>query len=194
MTFDPTFVEVTQLKYHCLQVQWPMQMHQCGYSNQNILTKDQRPQTTPRWPLIPHPLRSQSYVQLYLRTVVFNFHKNTSKHVDTVTFFFKNFNQRPMIPRWPLTPLLLRSHVWHYQRIIVPKSHGTTSIFVDTVINVAKLTHTTDFMYIHIHMYMHTQIHIQTDLTFRFPSVSLSLCWLRHLAFIDYSVAVQSWR
>ena len=41
--------------------------------------------------------------------------------------FFKNLNQRSFTPRWPLTPCLLRSHVWHYPRIIVSKSHGNTS-------------------------------------------------------------------
>ena len=33
--------------------------------------------------------------------------------------FFKNLNQRSLTPRWPLTPHLLRSHVWLYPRIIV---------------------------------------------------------------------------
>ena len=31
----------------------------------------------------------------------------------------KTFNQRLVTPRWPLTPLLLWSHVWLYPRIIV---------------------------------------------------------------------------
>ena len=48
-------------------------------------------------------------------------------------FLFKNFNQRSLIPRWPLTPSLLRSHVWLYPRIIVSKSHENTSKYVDTV-------------------------------------------------------------
>ena len=112
--------------------------------------------------------------------------ENTSKYVDTVTFFqkpepkvidpkmtfdpksvevkcvtlpkdhcvqvtqkyikvcgyndlvFKNLNQRSLTPRWPLTPCLLRSHVWLYPRIIVSKSHGSTSMYADTVINFAK--------------------------------------------------------
>ena len=51
---------------------------------------------------------------------------------------FKNLNQRSLTPRWPLTPHLLRSHVWLYPRIIVSKSHGNTSTYVDTVINFAK--------------------------------------------------------
>ena len=47
--------------------------------------------------------------------------------------FFKNLNQRSLTPRWPLTPCLFRSHVWLYPRIIVFKSHGNTSMYVDTV-------------------------------------------------------------
>ena len=57
--------------------------------------------------------------------------------------FFKNLNQRSLTPRWPLTPCLLRAHVWLYPRIIVSKSHGNTSMYVDTVINFVKLPHTT---------------------------------------------------
>ena len=57
--------------------------------------------------------------------------ENTSlKYVDTLTLFSKNLNQRSLTPRWPLTPCLLRSHVWLYPRIIVSKSHGNTSIDV----------------------------------------------------------------
>ena len=49
--------------------------------------------------------------------------------------FCKNLNQRSLTPRWPLTPHLLRSHVWLYPRIVVSKSHGNTSMCLDTVIN-----------------------------------------------------------
>ena len=52
--------------------------------------------------------------------------------------FFKNLNQRSWTPRWPLTTSLLRSHVWRYPRILVSKSHGNTSMYLDTVINFAK--------------------------------------------------------
>ena len=38
-----------------------------------------------------------------------------------------------MTPRWPLTPLLMRSHVWLYPRIIVSKSNENTSKYVDTM-------------------------------------------------------------
>ena len=52
--------------------------------------------------------------------------------------FCKNLNQRSLTPRWPLTPHLLRSHVWLYPRIIVSKSHENTSKYVDTVNLFAK--------------------------------------------------------
>ena len=45
---------------------------------------------------------------------------------------FKNLNQRSLTSRWPLTPSLLRSHVWLYPRIIVSKSHDNTWKCVDT--------------------------------------------------------------
>ena len=77
---------------------------------------------TPRWPLTPLLLRS--HVWLYPRIILFKSHKNMSKYVDTVSFFFfKNLNHRSLTHRWPLTPNLLRSHVWLYPRIIVSKSH-----------------------------------------------------------------------
>ena len=63
--------------------------------------------------------------------------------------FFKNINQRSLTPRWPLTSYLLRSHVWLYPRTIVSKSHGNTSMYVDTVINFTKYhIHTTYRQYI----------------------------------------------
>ena len=43
-----------------------------------------------------------------------------------------------LTPRWPLTPHLLRSHVWLYPMIIVSKSHENTSKYVDTVTLFAK--------------------------------------------------------
>ena len=45
----------------------------------------------------------------------------------------KTSNQRSLTPWWPLTPSLLRSHVWLYQRIIVTKSHENTLKYVETV-------------------------------------------------------------
>ena len=84
--------------------------------------------------------------------------ENTSKYVDTLTLFSKNLNQRSLTPRWPLTPCLLRSHVWLYPRIIVSKSHDNTSMYVDTVINFAKY-------HIHTHTYyiLHTTYYIQNE-------------------------------
>ena len=72
-------------------------------------------------------------------------HQSMCGYTDT---FSKNLNQRSLTPRWPLTPCLLRSHVWLYPRIIVSKSHDNTSMYVDTVIN----------FYIHIlrTYYIHT--------------------------------------
>ena len=61
--------------------------------------------------------------------------------------FSKNLNQRSLTPRWPLTPHLLRSHVWLYPRTVVSKSHGNTSMYVDTVINFANYhIHTTYYV------------------------------------------------
>ena len=77
-----------------------------------------------------------SHVWLCPRIIVLKSHENTSKYVDTVTFF-KNMNRRSLTPRWPLTPRLL-SHVWFYLRIIASKSYGNTPMYVDTVINFAK--------------------------------------------------------
>ena len=71
--------------------------------------------------------------------------------------FAKKLNQRLLTLRWPLTPHLLRSHVWLYPRIIVSKSHGNTSMYVDTVINFAKILQITT--YIHI---LHTTFIIHT--------------------------------
>ena len=67
-------------------------------------------------------------------------------------FLQKNLNQRSLTPRWPLTPHLLRSHVWLYPRIIVSKSHGSTSMYVDTVINFANY-----------HIHTHTKYYVHTE-------------------------------
>ena len=66
--------------------------------------------------------------------------------MDTLILFSKNLNQRSLTTTWPLTPCLLRSHVWLYPRIIVSKSHDNTSMYVDTVINFANY-------HIHTHTY-----------------------------------------
>ena len=96
-----------------------------------------------------HVSRLLSRSHTFAIIVIFNRFENTSKYVDTLTLFSKNLNQRSLTPRWPLTPCLLRSHVWLYPRIIVSKSHDNTSMYVDTVINFAKY---------HIHTHTYTYI------------------------------------
>ena len=88
--------------------------------------------------------------------------ENTSKYVDTLTLFPKNLNQRSLTPRWPLTPCLLRSHVWLYPRFIVSKSHDNTSMYVDTVINFAKY-HIHTYTYILRTYYVHTTYYVQNE-------------------------------
>ena len=100
----------------------------CKNLNQRLLTAI--------WPLTSHLLRS--YVWLYPRIIVSKSHENTSKYVDTVTFFAKNLKRRSLTSRWPLTPHLLRSHVRLYPRIIVSKCHENTLKYVDTVTLFAK--------------------------------------------------------
>ena len=91
---------------------------------------------TPRWPLTPSLLRS--HVWLYPRIIVSNPMKIHQNMWIQWPFFPKTCNQRSLTPRWPLTPHLMGSHVWLNPRIIVSKSHGNTSMYVDTVINFAK--------------------------------------------------------
>ena len=55
--------------------------------------------------------------------------------------FFQNLEPKIIDPKMTfdlMWPCLLRSHVWLYPRIIVSKSHGNTSMYVETVINFAK--------------------------------------------------------
>ena len=59
-----------------------------------------------------------------------------------IDLFWKNLKRKSLTSRWPLTPHLLRSHVWLYPRIIVSKSHENTSKYVDTVTFFAKITWT----------------------------------------------------
>ena len=104
-----------------------------------------------------HESRLLSWLHTFAIIVIFNRFENTSKYVDTLTLFSKNLNQRSLTPRWPLTPCLLRSHVWLYPRIIVSKSHDDTSMYVDTVINFANY---------HIHTYtyyVHTTYYVQNE-------------------------------
>ena len=92
--------------------------------------------------------------------------------MDTLTLFSKNLNQRSLTPRWPLTPCLLRSHVWLYPRIIVSKSHDNTSMYVDTVINFANY-----HIYIHFanyHIHAHTTYILRTEWVITYSLTELS--------------------
>ena len=73
-------------------------MKVCGYSDIFCKNLNQR-SFTPRWPLTPHLLRS--YVWLYPRIIVAKSHENTSKYVDTLTFFAKTWSKG----HWPLGDL-----------------------------------------------------------------------------------------
>ena len=53
-------------------------------------------------------------------------------------FLQKTWTRGSLTPGWPLTPLLLRSHVQLYPRIIVSKYHENTSKYVYTVTLFAK--------------------------------------------------------
>ena len=103
-----------------------------------------------------HESRLLSRSHTFAIIVIFNRFENTSKYVDTLTLFSKNLNQRSLTPRWPLTPCLLRSHVWLYPRIIVSKSHDDTSMYVDTVINFANYHIHTYTYYVHTTYILHT--------------------------------------
>ena len=150
MTFNPKSVEVKcvtlpKAKDHCVQVPQKF-IKVCGYSDPFFKSLNQR-SLTPRWPLIPC-----LWGQMCDSTQGLLCPSPTKIHQSMWIQwpFFKNLNQRSLTPKWPLIPFLLRSQVWLYLRIIVSKSHGNTSMYVDTVINFAKY---------HIHT---TYIHIQT--------------------------------
>ena len=126
----------------------PMKIHQSMWIQRPFFKKKMNQRSlNPRWPLTPHSLL-RSHVWLYPKIIVSKSHENTSKYVvcGYSDPFFKNLTKGhwPLDDLWP--PHLLRSHVWLYPRIIVSKSHGNTSMYVDTVINFAKYhihTHTT---------------------------------------------------
>ena len=97
-------------------------------------------------------LLSQSHTYAIIVIIDLKIHQSMWIHWP---FFSKNLNQRLLTPTWPLTPCLLRSHVWLYPRIIVSKFHGNTSMYVDTVINFANY-------HIHTHTYIHTTYILHT--------------------------------
>ena len=114
----------------------PMKIHLSMWIHWPFFQTLNQRSLTPRWPLTPKSvevtcmtLPNDHYVQVSWKYI--------KVHGYSVPFF-NNWNQRSLTPRWPLTSCLLRSHVWLYPRIIVLKSHGNTSMYVDTVINVAK--------------------------------------------------------
>ena len=109
-------------------------MEVCGYSDSFCKNLNQR-SLAPRWPLTPHLLRS--YEWLYPRIIVSKSPKNTSKYVDTVTFFAKTWTKG----HWPLGdlwPHICWGHMCDYPRIILSKSHENTLKYVDTVTLFAK--------------------------------------------------------
>ena len=77
----------------------------CGYSDRFCNNLNQR-SLTPRWLLTPHLLRP--YVRLYPRINVSKSHENTSKYVDTVTFFAKTWTKG----HWPLDEV-----PWEYIKV-----------------------------------------------------------------------------
>ena len=97
MTFDPISAEVTCVtlpKDHCVQVPWKY-IKVCGYSDPFCKNLNQR-SLTPRWPLTPHLWRS--HVWLYPKIIVSKSHENTSKYVDTLTFFAKKLEPKVIDP------------------------------------------------------------------------------------------------
>ena len=141
MTFDPTSVEVlcvTLPKDHCvpvpwkkhqsMRIQWPQSQSDikvCGYSDIKVCGYSD-PQSHICWGLMcdstqgslcPSPMKIHQSMRIQW------------------PFLQKTWTRGSLTPRWPLTPHLLRSRVCLYPRIIMSKSHGNTSMYVDTVIN-----------------------------------------------------------
>ena len=79
----------------------------CNIRFDPIPVKVRKRSLTPRWPLTPRLLRS--HVWLYLRIIKSKSHENTSKYVDTVTFFCKNLNQRSLTPALSI----VRPRLWN---------------------------------------------------------------------------------
>ena len=154
MTFDPTSVEVTCVtvpKDHCVQVPWEY-VNVCGYSYQFCKN---------------YHIHTYTYIlrTYYVHTTYYV--QNQWSHSLFLNYFQarqKNLNQRSLTPRWPLTPCLLRSHVWLYARIIVSKSRGNTSMYVDTVINFANYhIHSLPHTYTTTYIYTHTTYILRTE-------------------------------
>ena len=117
----------------------PMVIHQSMWIQWLFFKSLIKRMMTPRWFLTLLLLRSHMW--LYQRVIVSKSHENTSEYVDKVTIFQKTLTNRSMTqmtPRWPLTPLLLRSQVWLYPRIICPTPIKNTSKHLDTVTHLSK--------------------------------------------------------
>ena len=165
MTFDPTSIEVLSVtlpKDHCVQVPWKY-IKVCGYSDLFFLKKKKKLE-----PKVIDPKMTFDPTSVEVTCVTLPKDHCVQvpwKYIKVCGYsdpFGKNLKQRSLTPRWPLTPHLLRSHVWLYPRIIVSKSHGNcTSMYVDTVINFANLPHT----YYILHTYiLHTESVITVSL------------------------------
>ena len=123
-TSDPKSVEVTFVtlpKDHCVQVPWKY-IKICEYSDHFFKNLKGHWPLDDLWPHI-----CWGYM-----CICYKF--------KLIKIRAPALGQGPKTGPWipPSTPHLLRLHVWLYPRIIVSKSHGNTSMYVDTVINFAK--------------------------------------------------------
>ena len=98
------------MKIHqSMWIQWPFLQKKKNFNQRSLVPLEEF------WPHICWGLMCDSTHRIILSKS----HENTSKYVDTVTFFGGiNLNQRSLTPRWPLTPHLLRSH-----GVTLPKDH-----------------------------------------------------------------------
>ena len=137
MTFDPTSVEVL-----CVTLPndplcpSPMKIHQSMWIQWPFLQK--KTWTKGHWPLDdlwPHICWGHMCDSTQGSLCPSPMKIHLCGYSD---LFCKNLKWRSLTPRWPLTPHLLRSHVWLYPRIIVFKSHENTLKYVDTVTLFAK--------------------------------------------------------
>ena len=136
MIFDPKAVEVTRVtlpKDHCVQVPWKY-IKVCGYSDP--FCKKLEPKVRPLDDLWPHICWGHTCDSTQGSLCPSSMKIHQSMWIQWP--FLQKTWTKGQTPRWPLTPHLLRSHVWLYPRIIVSKSHENTSLNVDTVINFAN--------------------------------------------------------
>ena len=122
MTFDPTSIEVTWVtlpKDQCIQVPWKY-VKVCGYTDPSK-KKKRDPWTKGHWPL--DDLWLQVCWSHMCDSTQGSSHPSPMKIHQSIwiqwLLFCKNLNQRSLIPRWPLTPCLLRSVTC----VTLPKDH-----------------------------------------------------------------------